>query len=346
MTSSTAAISPAQLASAIEASWSRFLERDRRPPAPHPYVYASGWSVCDRRMVLDMTVPDQKPPFPPEVLARFRRGDDRERDLLTDLARIGRDAEPSFQVIGQQERFEVKDRQGRVAIVGKVDARVQAPGVSAPLEVKAWAPHLVERIDRFEDLFDQPWTRSGGYQLLVYLYATAQPFGFLLLDRSGLPLPLPVELDAHLDRVEEFLTRAERAIDHQRASTLPDFLVGQPGECQRCPFFGTACQPPISSPGVQVFTDPELEAALERRAQIEAAGKEYARLDKRIKEQLRGVEQGICGHFHVSGTWGKSSRLELPEALKQQYTRTDMQGRFTLEITRLGDAAPTPEVPS
>lgn len=334
----TPAVSPAELATAIEASWARYLERYRRPASKHPYVYASGFRVCDRRMVLDMTMPEEQPPFPAEVLAKFRRGDDRERDLLADLARIGRDAEPPFKIMGQQERFELRDRKGRTAIVGKVDARLKVGSVQAPLEVKAWSPQLVDRIDTFSDLFESPWTRSGGYQLLSYLYGANQPFGFMLLDRSGLPHLLPVELDAHLDRMEDFLTRAERAIDHQRAGTLPDFLVGDAAECQRCPFFGSTCNPPLSSAGAVVLTDPELEASLERREQLKAAAKEFNAIDTRVKKQLRGVEQGICGSFHVAGSWGKQSRLELPEALKQQYTRTDMQGRFTLEITKLGEA--------
>lgn len=336
----TAPVSPAQLASSIEAAWAGYLTRERRPFTPHPYLYASGWTVCDRRMVLDMVQPQDKPPFPAEVLAKFRRGDDRERDLLADLARIGRDAEPPFKVVGEQQRFELRDRQGRVAIVGKVDAQLKIATAQAPLEIKAWSPQIVDRIETFEDLFDGTWTRSGAFQLLAYLYGSNQPFGFLLLDRSGLPLLLPVELEAHLDRMEDFLTRAERAIDHQRAGTLPDFLVGDAAECQRCPFFGAACQPPLSSDGAVVLTDPELEAALERREQLAAAAREYEQLDTRIKKQLRGIEHGIAGAFHISGKWGKSSRLELPENVKAQYTTVDPKGRFTLEIAKLGDARP------
>lgn len=345
-TTTTAAtmLSPTDLAATIESSWAKYLLRGRLAPAPHPYVYASGYVVCDRRMVLDMAQPEAKPPFSAEVLARFRRGEDRERDLLTDLARIGRDAEPSFDIVGQQERFELKDRKGRVVIVGKVDARLKVSTASAPIEVKAWAPHLVDRIDRFEDLFEQPWTRSGGYQLLSYLYATNQPFGFMLLDRSGLPLPLPVELEPHLDRLEDFLTRAERAVDHHQAGTLPPFLEGNPSECQRCPFFGTACNPPLAAAGAQVLADPELEAMLERRAQLYEAAKEFDRLDTKVKKQLRGIEQGICGPFHVSGEWGKHSTLELPEALRKQYTRVNYQGKFTLTITKLGDVAAPADV--
>lgn len=342
MTTTATALSPATIAKGIETSWAAFLERERRPSSPHPYVYASSWRPCVRRMVLDMTAPDQVAPFNAQVLARFRRGDDRERDLLADLSRIGRDADPAFKVVGQQERFELKDRQGRVAIVGKVDARLQlaGTGVSAPLEVKAWGPHLVDRIERFEDLFENPWTRSGGFQLLSYLFGANEPYGFILLDRAGLPLPIPVELDAHLDRMEDFLTRAEAAIDHQRAGTLPAFLVGDAAECQRCPYYGGVCNPPLMAGDIQVLTDPELEAMLERREQLRPSGLEYARLDKTVKDRLRGIENGIAGAFAISGKWTKLSRLELPELIKKQYTRVDHQGQFRLEITRFGEKTP------
>lgn len=290
-------------------------------------------------MVYDCTRPEQLPPWPPEVIAKFRRGDDRERDLLADLVRIGRDAEPAFSVIGQQERFELRDHQSRVAIVGKVDARLElgdhGAAIQAPIEVKAWSPFLVDRIETFADVFENPWTRSGGYQLLSYLYGAAVPFGFLLLDRSGLPRLLPVELEPNLDRMEDFLARAERVLDHVQAGTLPDFLEDDPGECRRCPWFGHTCNPPLSAPAARVFSDPELEAMLERREAIKAVGHEFLDLDKQVKAQLRGVESGIAGTFQISGRWGKQSRLEVPEPLKKQYTVTDPKGRFTLEITKL-----------
>jgi hypothetical protein len=286
-------------------------------------------------MALELSAPELQPAFDATVLARFRRGDDRERDLLSDLARIGRDAAPPFELIGQQERFSLKDRKGRPAIVGKVDARLRFEhGASAPLEVKAWHPSLVDRLERFEDLFDNPWTRSGGYQLLSYLYGAEQPFGFLLLDRSGLPLVLPVELNAHLDRMEDFLSRAERVIDHVGAGTLPDYYEDAT-ECKRCPFYGGGCNPPLVGNVAQVLTDPALEADLERWHALKPAGKEFAGLDADLKKRLRGIEAGIAGAFSISGKWGKATRLELPPAIKKQFTISDDHGRFTLEIERL-----------
>jgi hypothetical protein len=334
MTTAAHTTAEAFAASMMDA-WARYLDRGQRVSSPHPYVYASAWRPCVRRMVYELTIPDRQPAFSADVRARFRRGEDRERDLLIDLTRVGREAEPSFEVIGQQQRFELKDRKGRVAIAGKVDARLRQGDHAAPLEVKAWSPGLVDRIERFEDLFDNPWTRGGAYQTLSYLWGSGEPFGFLLLDRSGLPLPLPVELDEHIDRMEDFLTRAELALDHERAGTLPDFLVGDAAECRRCPFFGSVCNPPLTYGEVQVLTDPEIEALLERREAVKAAGQEYDRLDKEVKGRLRGIEQAVAGHFTISGKWGKQSRLELPEAIRKQHTVVDPRGRFTLEITKV-----------
>lgn len=331
----TTTLTPADIATRIDASWAQFLAKDRRPATPHDYVYASSWRPCERRMVYELTIPDQQPPFPPEVLAKFRRGDDRERDLLADLSRIGRDAEPAFKVVGQQERFQLKDHKSRVAIVGKVDARLEVDGQRPPIEVKAWSPMMVDRIETFEDLFENPWTRSGGYQLLSYLYGAAEPYGFLLLDRSGIPRLLPVVLDENLDRMEEFLSRAERVLDHVQGGTLPDFLEGDSSECRRCAWYGSTCNPPIAGAGATVLADPDLEATLERWAEIKSVGREFLDLDRDLKARLRGIESGIAGKFQISGKWSKSSRVDLPAPLKKQYTVTDPKGKFTLDITRL-----------
>lgn len=330
----TVSLTPSAIAAGLHTAWSNYLAKGARPNTPHDYVYASSYRSCERRMTYELTIPEQQPPFPPEVLAKFRRGDDRERDLLSDLARIGRDSEPAVKVVGQQERFSLKDHKGRVAIVGKVDARLEIDGKRPPLEVKAWSPMMVDRIEKFEDLFDNPWTKSGAHQLLSYLYGAGEPYGFLLLDRSGLPKLLPVELDPNLDRMEDFLARAERVLDHVQAKTLPDY-IDDPAECRRCNWFGGTCQPPLSAVGATLLNDPELEATLERWHALKAAGEEFNGLDKDLKQQLRGVESGIAGKFQITGKWGKQSRVELPAALKAQYTKTDPKGRFTLEIVRL-----------
>lgn len=331
-----AAPAAASIAAHVSTAWAAFMaaEGNATRTPPHDYVYASAWRACDRRMAYELRSPDVLPPWPPEVLAKFRRGDDRERDLLIDAQRVGRAASPQFQIINQQERFQLRDRKGRVAITGKVDARLQIDNINAPIEVKSWSPFLVDRIETFADVFDSPWTRSGAYQLLAYLLGAGEPYGFFLLDRSGLPRLIPVELDHYLDAIEDFLVRAERVLDHHAAGTLPDYL-DDPVECQRCPFYGGHCNPPLSAHDTDVLTDPDLEVMLERRESLKGAAHDFDSLDRQIKQRLRGVLRGVVGHFHIRGTWGKQSRIELPADLKAQYTKTDPQGRFTLDIVRL-----------
>lgn len=326
-------INAAEFARSVTNAWASMVTSDRRPPAPHAHVYASSWRSCLRRMVYDMTAPDQMQPWTADTLANFRRGQDRERELLIDLTRVGRAHSPGFEVIGQQERFELRDRRGRVAIVGKVDARIRANGMSAPVETKSWNPNTVARIKTFNDVFENPWTRSGGYQTLSYLYGSGEPIGFMLLDRNGLPLLLPVVLFDHLERVEDFLRKAEIALDHVQAKTLPDFL-DDASECKKCPFFGTACQPPLKREGATIVTDPELIQILEERNELEQAAKRFESLDKYVKERLRGVEQGIAGDFVLKGQWQKQTTYNYPEDLRQKYGTTDPKGKFVLKITK------------
>src|ERR1044071_6759455 len=181
------AVNPADIAVSIHRAWAEFVTSGRSAPGKRHNVYASSYRSCVRQMVLEMTAGDQVKPWSADTLANFRRGNDRERDLLADLKKIGRNADPSFETVGEQERFELKDHKGRVAISGKVDCRLRINGtrISAPLEVKSWSAHLTAKVKKFPDLLESGWTRSGAMQLLCYLLGAQEEFGFLLLDRPG-----------------------------------------------------------------------------------------------------------------------------------------------------------------
>jgi hypothetical protein len=327
-----------QYADSITSGWEKYIQsEERQTPSRRQYTYAGSYESCDRKLVLLMTDGEKVIPFQTETLAKFHRGKDRERNMIIDLTRVGQHSNPTFEVIGQQERFELRDHKQRVAIVGKVDLRLffgrNLP--CPPVEVKDWDVHLTDRIKTFDDVFENQWTKKGGYQLLAYLFAAGESFGFLLLPRPGLPRLLPVELLPNLGRMEEFLSKAERSLDHREAGTLPDYIQDA-AECKRCQFFGSVCNPPImSGEGATVITDPEIETMLERRQELEGAADEYEKIDKRIKAQFRGIEQGICGPFILQGKYGKQTSYEVPEEIKKQYAKVDPKGRFTLTITKV-----------
>lgn len=337
---------PQQRAQAIQEAWARFLVEERAKrgsPQKRPHIYASGWSPCDRRLVLDMVEGDKLPPLPVEALANMRRGEDRERDLISDLRRIGRNAEPRFEVIGEQERFELRDRQGRPVIVGKVDGQIQfEDGLRAPLETKSWSQNLTARIDTFADCFRSPWTKRGAYQMLSYLYGAGRELGFLMLDKHGLPALLPVELNAHLVEMEEFLTRAEAAQDHRQAGTLPDFTQDA-DECRRCSFFGGVCSPPITSGQGAAVLGEELEGMLSRWYELKDGASEFDELDGEIKKALRGTDLAVCGEFLIEGKWQQRTYCAPPDQVQKQikelqapWKQVEPKGSFRLRITKVG----------
>lgn len=332
-------LSPFDVAVAIRKAWADFVLSGRSAPGKRHNVYASSYRACVRQMVLEMTDGDKVAPWSADTLANFRRGSDRERDLLADLKKIGRNAEPAFETVGEQERFELKDHKGRVAISGKVDCRLRIAGtrISAPLEVKSWNANLTARVKRFEDLLDNRWTRSGAMQLLCYLYAANEEFGFMMLDRPGIPFLLPVELFPHLNHVENFLQKAELAMDHREAGTLPDF-IDDPGECRYCSLYGAVCNPPMVHTGAKVLTDPAFLLDLEQWHELKPAAKEFERLDEEIKEQLRGTESAIAGAFVISGKYQKKTSYAFPdEETKRKFQTSDPRGKFVLTIEKVGE---------
>jgi len=100
---------------------------------------------------------------------------------------------------------------------------------------------------------------------------------------------------------------------------------------------------PLAAAGAVILTDPELVRDLARRDELEAAAKEFDKLDRKVKGQLRGVEDGIAGPFVITGRWQKKTTTELPADLKKKYTTTDPKGSFRLEIVRLDSPPADPE---
>jgi hypothetical protein len=166
--------------------------------------------------------------------------------------------------------------------------------------------------------------------------------GLLILTRPGLPRLIPVYLEEHLDLVEEFLNKAERALDHRVAGTIPDFIQDA-SECKRCNFYGIVCNPPImSGEGAKIFTDPETEQKLLRYLELEQAAEEYASIDKWAKASFRGIENGIAGTVLLQGNWQRNTTYPLSdeakkkiEDIKAPFKKVEDKGKFFLTVTNL-----------
>lgn len=322
------------LSSNLKAAWEEHLLSSRRGGASQrEYVYASQRKECVRAMALDLLHPGDQPEWTADQLERFRRGEEREASVVARLMQIGPRSTPPFKVIEGQRRFEIKDRDGRLLIVGKIDGRLQIEGASEKpiFEVKSGQSYA--RVETFEDLARSPWTRKAGDQLLAYLLAESEPVGLLLIDRAAVPLFLEVRLEDHLERAEGFLRDARTAVDARFGGALPPFTEDH-GVCRRCDHMGKSCSPPMDfGAGLRLVTDEDLILAAERRLALKDAAEEYEEADKRLKEALRGVPEAVVGPYVVRGSWSPSTTYAVPREVKMQYAQTKAEGRWLTDFS-------------
>lgn len=203
-------------------------------------------------------------------------------------------------------------------ITGTIDGMIVLPrgattGTFVPGEIKNINPwdwgkieHQPDARDNLKQFLhsDRVWLRKIPSQITLYLLMNNAELGALILRNAsdGQMKVLPILLD--LDLGEQVLRKAETVNAHVATETLPDRAPYDEDMCGRCPFHHICLPDQAAREGAQMLDQPELEEALERRAELEPIRKEYESLDKRIKdiakvalgkEQPREVGEGIVG---------------------------------------------------
>lgn len=304
----------------------------RAPGSARRYVYASAWRPCKRAMCLDLTHPEDSS-FDESTFERFYDGLDFEADTRARLIKAGKMADPPFTVEGGQERLEIKDRNGRVIIVGKLDGKLDfGRGLGAfPFEIKGG--ESVRRVNSVADFDEGVWTRPMLRQLLVYLLGTGCPTGIFVLKRPGGPTFIKVSLeDAEmLDMAEGFMQDATLACDVAAGlAELPDFTTN-PANCTRCDHYGKSCAPDVDfGEGLQVVDDDDLVKLARDVCENREAAAKFSKAEKDLKAAFKGrplVHLG--GKFEVTGHWGKSTSYPgIPADVKAPYKVVKEEGSW------------------
>lgn len=343
------------IAENVSTAWAAhtLAEKGRAPSGQRTYTWASGYKRCQRAMEFDLTQP-QDSTFGQDTLERFYFGDEFERSVVSRLIQAGQRAQPRFDVEGGQDRFEIKDRSGRVIIVGRIDGFLvwNNPRVRVPFEVKSGVSvqniHSVDAFDRGK------WTPQMLRQLLIYMLAFGCDQGLFILHRPGAPLFLPVSLDdANLERAEDFMIRAELAVDVKEGKADLSPFHPDPGECLRCDHRGRSCAPPVESgEGLQMVIDEALEESAQLVVDNEKAAKDYARARKHIAKSFRGKPLvSIGGRFTVTGHWENRTTHSVPEEIEKkyqevraEYSEVNTEGAWKMQVTKAPEAIITESV--
>lgn len=296
-------------------------------------TYATGRRPCVRWMALDLTNPDDRGDIDDNGLVRMERGNERERSIIIQLQRAGERAEIPFEVIEGQKRFEVTDRDGAVVLTGKIDGKIKfKDGVKATFDTKAG--DSFRYANSVDDLLHNVWTWASVWQLCTYLLREGEPFGYLILDRSGLPEMVPVILEEHLGEVEAFIQEARLAWNYRHDKGPEPAYCENPSICRRCPHLTKSCTPPTMrlGEGMTLISDEDLIQSAEAYFKTEVAAAENTRAWKKLTAALRGIEHGLLGPFEFSGKWQKSTSYDVPDEVKAPYKTVNPKGKFLLEI--------------
>ena len=288
-------------------------ELSRRISAyPRNNPIASDLGPCVREMVLSMISWKDRPLPSPELKARFERGSAIEDMVLRELSAMG------VSVRVERHPFEVKDKQGRLILRGKIDGFVNWEGKDYPMEVKSLDPNVFRQVDTVEDFSRWTWASKYPRQIQSYLYANNLEEGFFLLDDcEGHWKLIPVSLDyAEMEKVLQQCEQAVESVENYRKGDgdltrfLPEYHE-DPAVCMKCWAYKRLCLPPADFHGLSLMTDPEFEGLLDRRGELEPAKKEYDKLDKIIKEKVKEKDGLLIGQWLIQGKFVKRDGYEV-----------------------------------
>lgn len=221
----------------------------------------------------------------------FDEGNLQERAVIRDLEDAG------WQIVEQQRDYEWKDFQ----ITAHLDGKIALPDSElAPMEVKSMSPFIWVKINTVADLLNAkyPHLRKYPAQLTLYNLLANAHRGFLILKNKSTGQLKEIEIGLDYEYAESLLQKAKRINAHVADKTVPDPISYDESICGRCPFLHI-CLPDVKREALVLADDPELEAQLIRRAELDPMRRAYGELDEAVKEKFlrANCEKALVGNF-------------------------------------------------
>ena len=211
---------------------------------------------CLRKLVYYRTDWDKMTPHGLALQYIFDEGNEQEASLTTELQEALK--KEGIQFIEQQKGIQIEGTE----ISGKIDGKIARQRQYLPTDIKSCSPVVWDNLETTKDFNKFSWTKKYPAQVLVYMYAEAEPGGILLLKNksTGRLKQFNLVLDDWLDYVEELLVKDRLIREHMQEGTLPEKL-NDPDHCTGCPF-AHICGPDLSFEGIDFENDPEFEKKL------------------------------------------------------------------------------------
>lgn len=304
---------------------------------PRTHFIASDVHDCDRYMVHSILDWQARPLHDEGLQAIFDAGNREEASVKLRMAEDG------WEVIHQQEPFEIKNRKGEMICRGKIDGKVLYGRTAIPWEIKSMDGNIFRGIKGLEDFQHKVHLRKYLRQMQLYLFGNNSEGGLFTLSDFRHEKHVPVALE--LDSCEHILQRLERNWDMVKAKKYPERIEYDSAVCGRCPF-AHVCLPDIKNEGAKQITNDELLEDLNRWTYLKPLAVEFDKLDKELKEYFRNKADVLVNlTYRVLGrvTKGQARICKdlIPPDLVEKYTKREPG--WKMEIIKLGeDGKPTP----
>ena len=263
---------------------------------------------CERKLVYDRTMWEKKALHDIGLQYIFDEGNIQEKAVIDDLREAG------FQIIEGQRPFDDKELQ----LTGHIDLKLKIDDKIYPTEIKGLSPYSWNELNSFEDFLKNKRVYVRGYasQMTLYLYLTECEEGIMLIRNklTGRYKEILVKLDWEL--ADGLVKKLQRMNKHLKAGTLPERMPYDPDVCSKCDF-RHICVPESNNPSqIEMMEVSELEARLNRRAELDPLAKEFKALDKDLKEIVKSEPKDniIIGNWILSKKTTKGKSAAKPPA--------------------------------
>jgi hypothetical protein len=265
--------------------------------------------ACERELTYDRTSWEKATMHDVDLQCIFDLGMVFEAEVLKVLAESG------IQVIEQQVSLEWREH----LLTGHVDAVfVQPPDPKGyPGDVKSMSGHIWSAIffrgkgvyewGEVAAKFDtKPWLKKYRGQVTVYCLLKNVDLGMLLCINKETGELAQVNIPLDYGYAESLIQRADRINKHVAENTLPDRIPWDEECCGRCKYLSICLPDRVGKDPLVFLEDSTVTAMLEERAKLEESGREYKRLEERLKSWAKAREEGrmMVGGWLVSKSGG------------------------------------------
>lgn len=251
---------------------------------------------CMRHLVYNRTHWADVEAISPELQDIFSDGHMHEKQLIIDLLDAGVEIYDQQNSLGQEKIL--KDAK----ISAHLDFMVrESQNLAVPVDAKSMSDYAYETINSVEDMTNSPkaYMKSYPAQLMIYCLARDAPYGYFLCKNKNNSKKKQLKLELDFGYAEELIQKGHEINKHVDNGTLPDRIPYDHNTCDFCKH-KTTCNPSIPENFSLYFMErPEFLTMVRKWERIEADGKDWRKLDKDIKDILKGTDKVkiVLGEF-------------------------------------------------